>query len=201
MPECSYCGTAFDDDETYLEHLGAEHYDELGAIDRRRVDTHADDSATGRPTGPVVLGLVLVLAVAVVAAALLYSGGGSQADGQAQQPSDIGSVHYHGTIAVVIDGERVDFSQDQYQLQADAFHFEGGDGTRWHAHARGVTLAYAMETLGIDVTDSSVTYRGTTYRDGDPNTTVSITVNGQSVAPSDHVLRDGDEIRIVVEQS
>lgn len=167
MPECGYCEASFDDGDAYTAHLEADHADELGPIDRRRV------------------GVTVVL-----------SSGES-----VQEPYDLGSVHHHGTMDVVVNGERVDFSRSRYQLQADPFHFEGGEGTRWHVHARGVTLAYAMDTLGIDVTASTVTYRDTTYRDSDPNTTVTVTVNGEPVTPSDHVLREGDRVRVVVDGS
>jgi len=197
MPECRYCEASFDDEEAYATHLEAEHADELGPIDRRLV---GDDEDGGLPTGPLALGAVLVVAAAVVGATVfLSSGGGSSGESGGQQPSDVGSVHYHGTIEMVVDGGQVDFSRSRYQLQADPFHFEGGEGTRWHVHARGVTLEYAMGTLDIAVTESTVTYQGTTYRDGDPDTSVTVTVNGESVTPSDYVLREGDRVRIVVE--
>jgi len=201
MPDCSYCSDSFDDEEAYLRHLEAEHADELGPIDRRRIDDDADDADADSSVGIVVIALVVVLAAGGVAGVMLLSSGGSSADAAQGGPSDIGSVHYHGTIAVIIDGQRLDFSRDRYQLQADAFHFEGGGGTRWHVHARGVTLAYAMETLDIGVTDSSVTYRGTTYRDGTSSTTVTVTVNDNPVTPSEYVLQNGDRVRIVVERS
>jgi sulfur carrier protein ThiS len=202
MPDCSYCDATFEDDDAYADHLEAEHRGELGPIDRRRIGADADDDADDDWTGVVVIGLVLVLAAGAVAIFVFPSSGGdSSTAGEGEQPFDLGSVHYHGTITVVIDGQQVDFSRDRYQLQADPFHFEGGDGTRWHVHARGVTLAYAMGTLDIEVTDSTVTYRGTTYRDGDPNTTVTVSVDGDPVTPSDYVLQEGDRIRIVVEQS
>jgi hypothetical protein len=203
MPECNYCEASFEDEDAYLAHLETEHSDELGPIDRRRVGAGTDEGEADRPTGLIVLGAVLVLAVGVVGLIMvLPSGGGSSTQVQAQnQPSGLGSVHYHGTIELVVNGQQVDFSRDRYQMRADPFHFEGGDGTRWHVHARGVTLEYAMTTLGINVTESTVTYRGTTYRDSAPNTTVTVTVNGEPVTPSEYVLREDDHVRIVVEQS
>lgn len=194
MPECDYCDASFDEEGAYLDHLRSAHEGELGPIDRRRVETGGGGG--GLPTGPIALGLVLVVAAAVVGYVIfLPGGGGSAADG----PYDLGAVHYHGTLAVVIDGQRVDFSQPKYQHRADPFHFEGGDGQQWHGHARNVTLAWAMESLGIPVTAETVTFEGTTYDDADPDTTVTITVDGQPVRPSTHVLGEGDAIRIVVE--
>lgn len=215
MPDCSYCGESFADEQEYLAHLDAEHEGELGAIDRRRVkeELESDDSG-GVPTGPLVLGIVLGVSILLVGYVIFIhgSGGGgnegtvngisvSQMPGQTSE-----SAHEHGYINVTIDGQQVDFSQPQYQGQAQAFHFENGDGRVWHKHAPGVTLEYAMATLGIEVTETSVTFQGTTYRDSDPDTNVSVTVNGDSVDPATHELNGasegnpeaGDHIRIVV---
>lgn len=194
MPECDYCGASFDDEDAYLTHLGDEHADELGRIDRRRVERANDDREL--PTGPIVLGVVLLSAVLVVGYTVALSGGGHNSGG----PHSVGSVHYHGGITVTIDGEQIDFSRPEYQHPREnpAFHFEGGDGSQWHVHAQGVTLKYAMSTLGIEVTESTVTFQGTTYRDDDPNTSITVQVNGGSVTPSEYVLQEGDHVQIVV---
>ena len=220
MVECRYCGRAFDDESAYREHLWETHEEELGPIDRRRLD--AEESERSR-TPLVLAGMVLVLALAVMAGAgyVLLDGGGSGEDANAggggggasgdpaapgnvesvaRTPTGVGSVHYHGTIEMRVMGQSVDFSRSQYQLQADPFHFENGEGSRWHAHAQGVTLEYAMSTLGIGVTDESVTFEGETYRDGQ-NATVIVEVNGQSVTPSEYVLQEGDRVRILVRES
>lgn len=198
MPDCRYCDESFDDEASYDDHLRDEHAEELGPIDRRRVASDGDGG--GLPTGPLALGLVLLASAAVVGYVIfLPGGGGGTAAGDG--PTNIGGVHYHGTIEMVIAGDTVDFSQPEYQRPREhpAFHFEGGDGTTWHGHAEGVTLAYAMNTLDISVTADTVTFEGTTYDDADPDTRVSITVNGNAVTPSTYVLEEGDAIRIIVE--
>lgn len=203
MPDCSYCGASFDGEEAYLAHLEREHEDELGRIDRRRIGEATDDGEGDGRAGFVALAAIVLIAVAlVVVVTVLSSDGGSPADGEVEQrPTDLGSAHYHGPIEVVIDGQAVDFSRDRYQRVADAFHFERGDGSRWHVHARGVTLEYAMATLGFDVTGSTVAVDDTTYRDADPDTSVTVTVDGDPITPSEYVLQQGDEIRIVAERS
>lgn len=198
--ECDYCDRRFEDEEAYLRHLRDEHGDELGPIERRRVvalETRTDRSVA------VYAGVVGVVIALGLFAYLLFSaggGGGTADDGDETTPHDLWSVHYHGTITVEIGGERLDFSRDRFQMRADAFHFENGNGDRWHGHAKDVTLSYAMETLGIDVTEDSVTYDGTAYRDGE-GATVVVEVNGDSVTPEEYVLREGDEIRIVAEET
>lgn len=198
MPDCGYCDDSFDDESAYRDHLRDEHADELGPIDRRRIET---DDGGGLPTGPLAIGLVLVVSAAVVGYVIfLPGGGGSDADNGG--PVNVGGVHYHGTLEMVVDGEPVDFSQPEYQYRTtgvDAFHFEAGDGTTWHGHAERVTLHWAMDSLGIGVTAETVTFQGTTYDDADSTTSVTVTVDGDPVTPSDYVLREGDAVRIVVE--
>lgn len=201
MPDCQYCDQEFDSEDDLNDHLASVHADELGPIDRRKLGL-ADDDDAGPNWGLVALVFLVagILGVIVGTLWLGSGGGGDSPTGNAtHQPTDLWGVHYHGTIEVVIDGKTIDFSQDRYQLQANAFHFENNRGNRWHGHARELTLKYAMATLGIDVSESSVTFNGETYRNSSAGTTVRITVNGEPVVPSEYFLSDGDHIRIVVE--
>jgi len=200
--ECAYCGASFEEDEQYLRHLRDEHREELGPIEQRRVaELESDDETpTAAMFGALLGGLLLAGLLAYV---LFFSGGSGASDPNTSgltQPQNVGSVHYHGTINASIGGQDLDFGRQKFQLQADAFHFENGEGQRWHVHAEEVTLAWAMQTLGIDVTDGTVTYRGTTYGD-EAGETATVTVNGESVNPTEYVLQKGDEIRIVANAS
>jgi hypothetical protein len=201
MPACDYCDASFDDEDAYLAHLAEAHEGDLGPIDRRRVAAAGSDDDGGLSRRAKVVGALLVggAAFALVFLAAQSLGGGTADVDAAQQPTDLWGVHYHGTIEVSVNGDSVDFSRDRYQLQADAFHFESGQGTRWHVHARGVTLEWAMASLGFDVNATAVTVGGETYRDAAPNTSVTVTVDGESVTPRTYVLQQGDEVRIVVD--
>jgi len=201
---CDHCGATFDDTDTYLRHLGDEHADDLGPIEQRRVTGNEADEGNSVVAYAAAIGaLALAGAVAYV---LFFSGGGTAGPGGANvaeadtRPHSVGAEHYHGTIDVTIGGQTLDFSRQRFQLQADPFHFENGDGERWHVHARDVTLAYAMGTLGVDVTDEEVAYDGTTYGD-DSGETVRVLVNDESVDPASYVLQEGDHVRIVANQS
>lgn len=110
-------------------------------------------------------------------------------------------LHAHGHVEMVVDGEPVNFSRARYQTPDEHtyFHFESGSAPRWHAHSWSVTLEYAMGTFpGIEVTNDSITYNGTTYDRSDPGTTVSITVNDEPVEPGSYYLKDGDSVHIEV---
>ena len=192
MLDCDYCGAAFEDEDAYHDHLRGEHLDELGPIDRRLVGEV--DEGSSLPVGPIALVAILGVTAALVVYVTFFTGGSS-----ASGVGPAGSAHYHGTIEVTVLGEQVDFSRSEYQLQADRFHFEGGQGTEWHAHASGVTLGFGMESLGFDVTSDSFTYEGTTYEDG-ADYEVAIRANGQAVGP-DYVLQDGDRVRISVREA
>lgn len=206
MAECDYCGQAFDGEEALLGHMRDEHEGELGRIDQRRV-ADLEGDGDGLPTGPIALAFIIFASAAVVAF-VIFGGGSSGANTGDVAQTPYGQAHEHGTMEVVILGEQVDFSQSKYQVADQQFHFEGGDGRVWHAHAQGITVEYALATLDIDVNESSVTYQGTTYRDGE-GYSVEITVNGEPVNPKTHVLEGasasnpeaGDHVEVVVERT
>ena len=218
MRDCPHCPESFDNededatDRAYLEHLRDTHPTEFGAVDRRRLDQLTDADEGGISQTAVLLA-VLAVAVVGIVAFVSFGLGNSGGDGGVaadRTPSNLGGVHSHGTMEVVILGDELDFSRDEYQLQANAFHYEGGDGEVWHVHAEGVTLEWALSSLGIDVTRTSVTVDGTTYTDGDEYD-VSVTVNGEPVDPSTYVLQGasdasdadsaGDSVRVVVSRA
>lgn len=193
MPECNYCEESFDDEEAYLRHLEKAHGDELSRVDRRRVEGVGSDDE-GFNVGVAVLGLVLLGAVGLVASLVLLTGG-SSADGE---PTNLGAVHEHGTMEVVIDGEAVNLSEGEYVRYDEEpyFHFHGGEYDQygahvWHTHGEGVTLQYALGTLGFEVNDEGTVFEADarTYDDADPDTTVEITVNGEPVEPAEYELR------------
>ena len=215
MERCEYCGAEFDDEDALLDHLAGTHREDLGPIDERRVADHTASGGVDLPTGPLVLGVVIVVAVLLMAFVIFGMGGGSGSTtlngiSVAQSPDELRSAHEHGTINVTIDGQQLDFSQPRYQAPngqyaGNKFHFEGGNGQVWHTHADGVTLEYAMATLNIGVDGDSVTYQGTTYTDGE-NAEVIVQVDGEPVDPSTYVLQGvgsasgqgGDHVRILV---
>lgn len=220
MPtDCPYCGDAVPD-EAYERHLRRAHADELRPIDERRVG-RAADGATGRSLVLYAgVGGVLLLFVLGYAFAFGLADAGT-GPGAAVQPDRTAPVHEHGLLSVQYDGRTVDFADPRYQEADECFHFHDDDnedgvpvhdppqGTAvWHAHCEGVTVEYALETLGMDVTGDSVTVEGETFS-GAEGDEVTVTVDGEPVDPQEHVLRGvepvdaateggGDDVRVVL---
>ena len=65
MEECDYCGATFEEEEPLLGHLRHEHYEELGRIDRRRVEGIGDEDTEIDP-GPILILLIVGLTAAIV---------------------------------------------------------------------------------------------------------------------------------------
>jgi len=228
MEECDHCGDTFDDEDAYLSHLAGEHRGELGRIEEKRVENHEADQDGGRTRLYVSVAAVAVIAaLGAFALGTLFTGGGGGGDtiepsaqnaqspmasggdvpppaqDQVALPQNLGSLHSHGTMTVEIDGQRLDFTRNEFQLQADAFHFEPGrnPGERYHLHAQRITLEYGLETLGIGVTNSTLSYDGTVYDDADPNQRVVYRVNGEEVNPELYKLSAGDEVTVIAEST
>ena len=213
MPECDYCAESFDDERSYLKHLKSEHRSELGPIDKRRIGD-ADLEKEGLPTGPIALGVVLLISVGIVGYVVFIAGSGGASAGE---PTYDASNHVHGTMEMTVDGESVDFMEPQFVENAQVFHFHGYEHDAygehlWHLHGHGVTVQWALDSLGIDVNDDGtvLSFEGETYDDNDSDTTVDITVNGeevdvteyelQGVGPEDQAAQGaGDDVVIVVE--
>lgn len=210
MPECDYCEESFDSESAYLGHLEAEHEGELGRLDQRRVDDL--DEGRSLDVGAIVLAVVVVGGLLVGVYAAVISGGfGSDAEGPH------GSAHEHGVMYMEVNGEPVNFAQDKYLLQDEHFHFDrpedrirSSDRFVWHVHSQGVTLQYALESLGMSVSDdgSELAFEGETYRDDDPDTAVRIRVDNRAVEPAEYELSgthetgakngEGDTIRVII---
>jgi hypothetical protein len=110
--------------------------------------------------------------------------------------------HPHGTLTVSVNGEKVNFSKEKYIMASERFHFHSPEEVnRWHGHSLSLTVAEAVSTFpGLNVTEDSLTYNGTTYQQNASGTTVNVSVNGNEVDPSTYHLKDGDDIRVSVTQ-
>lgn len=117
-----------------------------------------------------------------------------------------GESHVHGTMRLVLGGTVHHFGDKPWNVEGRTgnphFHFHAdGKRDRWHVHAKGVTLGYAVDAMPeFDLTASGVTYHGHIYRDEWPGTSVAVTVDGAQLAdPRSYLLGDGDDVLVTVE--
>ena len=221
MPDCDYCDESFPDESSYLEHLETAHRGELGPIDRRRVGVDDGDESDGSNLALYAVGFGIVALLGALVAYVLVTGVlgddlgeegpppdppgfdlGPPGEDEVHQPYDLHSTHYHGEITVIVDGERIDFRQPEYQHPRTfpAFHFEQGQ-PQWHGHAEGITLEYALEATAFGVTDDAFYYDGSHYDASEAGASVTYEVNGESVDPETYVLESDDEIRVVAQRN
>jgi sulfur carrier protein ThiS len=100
-----------------------------------------------------------------------------------------------GTLAVVVDGERIDLSEAV--AGTENFSVDDDHPDTWHANGT-PTLAAALSTAGVDVDLDSLSYDGETYADRRNGTTISYRVDGEPVNPTRYELTDDDEVWVLV---
>jgi hypothetical protein len=113
----------------------------------------------------------------------------------------LGSAHEHAAFLVKVNGQNIDFSQPQYQVQSDYIHVENGDGTTLHRHATNVTFVDFLKSVKMDIdkkNNNCLTFtNGTEYCD-DENNKLRTFINGNSTGSiSDYVLNNDDRLLVI----
>ena len=140
---------------------------------------------------PAVIVLLGIMAYAVT----VYSG---HLERPSQNFGPLGSEHVHAAFAVKINGEKLDFSQEKYQVQSQYIHVENNDGNTLHRHATGVPVGEFFASLGMNVTDSCFTLENKTSYCGNGNSNLEFYVNGNKTnSIANYVLKEDDRILIV----
>ena len=140
---------------------------------------------------PAVIVLLGIMAYAVT----VYSG---HLERPSQNFGPLGSEHVHAAFAVKINGEKLDFSQEKYQVQSQYIHVENNDGNTLHRHATGVPVGEFFASLGMNVTDSCFTLENKTSYCGNGNPNLEFYVNGNKTnSIANYVLKEDDRILIV----
>jgi len=234
--DCSYCGESLPDD-AYERHLRRAHADELTPIDARKVGRSAGGEGSRRVLLYASVGGILAMFVlgygflffgadAPPNTAAVQPDSSSpthehglvsvEVDGEAVDFTDrryLGAdecFHFHAEGDDGDGGEPGASGDDGHDHGTDDHDHGDGAGASavWHVHCENVSLEYAFETLGIEVSEDRVVVDGRTYdaADGDA---VSVTVDGEPVDPETYVLEGvepvedarhgaGDDVEIVV---
>jgi hypothetical protein len=112
----------------------------------------------------------------------------------------LGSAHQHAAFLVKVNGQNIDFSQPQYQVQTDYIHVENGDGTTLHRHATNVTFVDFLKSVKMDIDKKNnclAFTNGTEYCDDD-NNKLRTFINGNSTESiSDYILNDNDRLLVI----
>jgi hypothetical protein len=108
----------------------------------------------------------------------------------------LGDIHIHADVAVYIDGQMLDFSKAEYQLQHSFVHFEDGRGDVVHMHAPGITLAHIMNSVNTPLTNECITVDGEKHCNS-ATKKLTFMVNGvEQSEKSMYVFNDLDRILI-----
>ncbi|MDY6766481.1 MAG: hypothetical protein SVW77_03870 [Candidatus Nanohaloarchaea archaeon] len=205
--KCDRCGRKVESRREEIDHVLEQHAETLTSHEKDELKRERNQLEEGGglslPVSPRTLGTAVLVIAAVAAAGYgavsagvisFSTSGNTGPTGAAVGPA--GSTHEHAQFSVLVDGEEIDFSRDRYQMQSQKVHFEAGNGQRIHVHATGVTIGYALESLGLGINASCLTVHDSTYCENG-STTLTTTVNGNAIQDAaSHVIRDGETIRI-----
>ena len=199
MHKCDQCDREFNTEEGLNQHKADKHG--MSRHEKKEIKRHKEEERKEEINKKVKSKKMkkwIIVAVIIIA---LVAGGYYAFTLIPSSPSSnvvvgpAGSTHIHQDIKVYMNGKAIDFSQPKYQLRSRLVHFEGGDGNVMHTHATGMTLGYALETMGIQLTDC-LAIDGTKYCD-EGNKTVKVYVNGATNSEfGDYLMKDLDKILV-----
>lgn len=143
----------------------------------------------------LLIGAGIGVAIAAIAAAFAYQ---SINPPEPTGPYVFGSAHEHAAFAVILDGQKVDFSQPRYDVKSRFIHVEGGDGTTVHRHAEGVPFGFFLESLGMGIQNDCFVHDNGTQFCEDGSKRLKFFVNGEEVdSISDYVVEEEDRVLVI----
>ena len=144
--------------------------------------------------------MIIVPAVAVLLAIMAYAITiySENLEKPAHKFGALGSEHVHAAFAVKINGVKLDFSQQKYQVRSKYIHVENNDGNTLHRHATGVPVGEFFRSIGMNVTDSCFTLENGTNYCSNGNSNLEFYINGNKTdSIANYVIEDDDRILIV----
>jgi hypothetical protein len=158
----------------------------MGRIERKEREEKRESYATKRSFEKkrntlITIGVLVVIAVIVGFAGWKFMTISHVAPGGPAGAGALGSEHSHSAILVKIFGDTFDFSLPAYQLKTSWIHFEGGDGTTIHKHAKGVTLGYLFQSLKLKVDDKCFVFQDGRQFCTNEDYSLKFYINGEKV--------------------
>jgi len=111
-----------------------------------------------------------------------------------------GSEHAHAALVVFVNGDKVDFSHPQFQIQSKYIHFENDNPYLIHKHATDVPLDMLFASFGLKVTSECIELgfqADATQYCIDRDNSMKFLVNGKSYSDINlYEIRHNDRILI-----
>ena len=111
-----------------------------------------------------------------------------------------GSDHTHAALAVFVNGDQLDFSHPQFQIQSKYIHFENNNPYLIHKHATDVPLDMLFASFGLKITDNCIelSYKVNVNQHCiDKNNSMTFLVNGKPIPNINlYEIRHNDRILI-----
>jgi len=111
-----------------------------------------------------------------------------------------GSEHAHAALVVFVNGDMIDFSHPQFQIQSKYIHFENDNPYLVHKHATNVPLDMLFASFGLKITSDCIELG---YQSGGPqycidrDHSMKFLVNGKSISDINlYEIRHNDRILI-----
>ena len=109
-----------------------------------------------------------------------------------------GSEHAHAALVIFVNGDKLDFSHPQFQIQSKYIHFENDNPYLIHKHATNVPLDMLFASFGLKITSECIElgYEKSQYCI-DKDNSMTILVNGISQSNINlYEIRHNDRILI-----
>jgi hypothetical protein len=113
---------------------------------------------------------------------------------------EFGSEHAHAALAVFVNGDQLDFSHPQFQIQSKYIHFENDNPYLVHRHATDVPLDMLFASFGLKITEDCIELRYKADANQyctDKNNSMTFLVNGKPISDINlYEIRHNDRILI-----
>ena len=109
-----------------------------------------------------------------------------------------GSEHSHAALVVFVNGDKIDFSHPQFQIQSKYIHFENDNPYLIHKHATDVPLEMLFASFGLKITSKCIelSHEESQYCT-DKDNSMTILVNGKPYSNINlYEIRHNDRILI-----
>ncbi len=136
----------------------------MGRKERKEREEKRENYATKRSSEKRRNTLITIAVLAIIVVVIGYSGWkfmnmSQNAPGGPEGAGALGSEHSHAVLLVKVFGDTFDFSLPAYQIKTSWIHFEGGDGTTVHKHAKGVKMGYLFQSLKLKLDDKCFVFQ------------------------------------------